>query len=116
MGINRKKFGASLSNERKRLGLKASQMAEYCGVKTASQYLYEKGDRLPNADYIDRAIELGVAGELLLPSLRKSTHFSIAEIVRATQLTDAQLSEERITLLQNFLNNSRDQDREAANE
>lgn len=116
MGINRKKFGASLSNERKRLGLKASQMAEHCGVKTASQYLYEKGDRLPNADYIDRAIELGVAGELLLPSLRKSTHFSIAEIVRATQLTDAQLCEERITLLQNLLNNSRDQDREAANE
>ncbi len=53
-------FAERLTSERKRLELTQAQFAEACGGKSASQYLYEKGERTPNAEYLLKASSLGV--------------------------------------------------------
>lgn len=65
-------FGARLASERKRLGLTVADMAERCGIKSTSQYLYEKGDRYPNAAYLEEAFSIGVKPEALFNSLADS--------------------------------------------
>lgn len=55
-----KQFAKNLSNERKRLKLTQAEFAHSCGVKPASQFLYEKGERTPNAEYLLKASLLGV--------------------------------------------------------
>ncbi|WP_196161786.1 helix-turn-helix domain-containing protein [Reinekea sp. G2M2-21] len=58
-------FAERLVAERVRLGLKVKEMASLCGVKVATQYLYERGERSPNSDYIQKAFEAGVKPENL---------------------------------------------------
>jgi transcriptional regulator with XRE-family HTH domain len=53
-------FGGRLAEERKRLSLNQTEFAKACGVKSASQFLYEKGDRTPNAEYLLKAQDIGV--------------------------------------------------------
>lgn len=53
-------FAKRLTEERKRLGLTQVEFANACGVKAASQWLYEKADRSPNAEYLLKASALGV--------------------------------------------------------
>lgn len=53
-------FGKRLSKERKRLGMNQTQFSDACGVKVASQFLYEKGVRSPNSSYLIKAKSLGV--------------------------------------------------------
>jgi len=53
-------FGKRLSTERKRLRMTQADFAEACGVKPASQFLYERGDRTPNAKYLSKAAKVGV--------------------------------------------------------
>ena len=55
-----KEFSNRLISERKRLGLTQPEFAEACGIKAASQFLYEKGKRTPNAEYLLNAKALGV--------------------------------------------------------
>lgn len=53
-------FGRRLREERDRLGLTQSQLAEAGGVKRLSQHLYETEVRLPAMDYLVRLKECGV--------------------------------------------------------
>ena len=71
--MDRKKFGKNLAAERKRLNLKPNEMAQLCGVKSASQYLYEKGNRVPTAEYLELAFNNGVISSNLFSSTATST-------------------------------------------
>jgi len=53
-------IGARLAHERKRLGLSQADFARLCGVKSASQFLYEKNSRSPSAEYLAKALAIGV--------------------------------------------------------
>jgi transcriptional regulator with XRE-family HTH domain len=53
-------LGARLLEERLRLGLTQEEFAALGGVKLGAQYLYEKGKRSPNADYLVRLRAAGV--------------------------------------------------------
>lgn len=46
--------------ERKRLNLSQTEFGEACGVGLRSQQNYENGSRTPDADYLQKAHELGV--------------------------------------------------------
>jgi len=54
-------FANRLTSERKRLNLTQAQFAQACGVKSASQFLYEKAERTPNAEYLFKAKAIGVS-------------------------------------------------------
>ena len=45
---------------REGLGLSQQAIAEHCGVTARSQRNYESGERLPDALYLGRLVELGV--------------------------------------------------------
>lgn len=74
------KFCERLTEERKRLSLTQAQFAKACGVKPASQFLYEKGDRSPNSEYLLKAQGIGVridylfAGEAALSTQTTNVH------------------------------------------
>ena len=53
-------FGARILEERKRVGLNQEAAAERCGVTLRSQRNYEKGDRYPDAAYLERLSAVGV--------------------------------------------------------
>lgn len=53
-------FSERLTSERKRIDLKGAEMGRLCGVNANTQSTYENGRRLPDADYLMRASELGV--------------------------------------------------------
>ncbi|MBW7656235.1 helix-turn-helix domain-containing protein [Hydrogenophilus thermoluteolus] len=52
-------IGARLKEERERLGLSQTAFAESCGLKKLAQINYEKGERMPDAEYLARASRLG---------------------------------------------------------
>ena len=54
------KFHQRLAAERKRLRMTQGEFAEACGVKPPTQFLYEKGDRSPSAEYLMKAAKIGV--------------------------------------------------------
>jgi transcriptional regulator with XRE-family HTH domain len=58
--MNKNSIGSRLAAERKRLGLNQSDFARLCGVRSASQFLYEKDTRSPSAEYLSKAMALGV--------------------------------------------------------
>ncbi len=49
-----------LKAAREGLGLSQQAIAEHCGVTARSQRNYEAGERLPDAAYLSRLVELGV--------------------------------------------------------
>jgi transcriptional regulator with XRE-family HTH domain len=53
-------IGARLKEERARLGINQKMMAEIGGVTPKTQGIYEKDDRMPDADYLSRAYGAGV--------------------------------------------------------
>lgn len=53
-------LGTRLRNERKRLGLTQLAFAKIAGVEPNAQSHYEKGLRLPKADYLQRVCDAGV--------------------------------------------------------
>lgn len=53
-------FHERLKIERERLGISQTNFAESCGVKKNAQINYEKGERKPDSDYLQKAQELGV--------------------------------------------------------
>lgn len=69
MELDRQRFGQALRSERKRLRLQVNDVIEACGIKTATtQYLYEQGKRLPNAEYLEQVFKLGFRPHILIPS------------------------------------------------
>lgn len=103
MPLNHRTFGQSLSKERKRLGLKVNELAEIGGVKPGSQYLYEKGDRLPNVDYLDRIISYGVDARCLLPSLAAQESYTLEVVLAALARADSVLEDERLNIIREVL-------------
>lgn len=53
-------FGERLRTERERAGFSQSDMADTCGVTMRSQRNYEKGERSPDAGYLQKAFQAGV--------------------------------------------------------
>lgn len=53
-------IGVRLKEERNRVGANQSVFAEKCGVTKNTQLAYEKGERSPDAAYLERAASLGV--------------------------------------------------------
>lgn len=52
-------FERRLRNERERLGFSQADFAKNAGVKRITQYLYEKGDNVPNLRYLMAISVLG---------------------------------------------------------
>lgn len=59
-GIKNKMISERIKIERKRLNLSQTEFGEACGVGLRSQQNYENGSRNPDADYLQKAHELGV--------------------------------------------------------
>lgn len=53
-------FGERLLEERKRLGMNQEAVADRCDVTLRSQRNYEKGERHPDAAYLERLAAIGV--------------------------------------------------------
>lgn len=51
--------GDRLREERERLGLSQSELAEHGGIKKGAQINYEKGDRSPDTDYLHGIMAAG---------------------------------------------------------
>ena len=64
--LDPKILGKRLREERKRLGLTQSALAEAGGVRRVTVYLYEKGDRTPTLEFLDRLRQCGVSFEYVL--------------------------------------------------
>lgn len=66
-------IGARLRQERERLGLSQTQLAETGGVTQNTQYLYEAGKRSPDGNYFSAVSALGVDVAFVLagPNLLK---------------------------------------------
>ncbi|WP_026600517.1 helix-turn-helix domain-containing protein [Methylomonas sp. 11b] len=58
-------IGERLKAERERLRLSQPAFAEICGVKKNAQIKYEKGERMPDLDYIQRLIEADIGVDVL---------------------------------------------------
>lgn len=55
-----KLFGKRLKYERNRLKFTQEKFAELGGVRRATQYMYEQGERYPSAEYLARLISVGL--------------------------------------------------------
>lgn len=53
-------FGERILEERKRLGMNQEAVADRCDVTMRSQRNYEKGERHPDAAYLERLAAIGV--------------------------------------------------------
>ncbi len=53
-------MGDRLKEERLRLGVSQTALAERCGVTKNTQLAYEKGERSPDGAYFAIAVELGI--------------------------------------------------------
>lgn len=53
-------FHERLKLERERLNISQTAFGESCGVRKQAQINYEKGERQPDSDYLQKAYELGV--------------------------------------------------------
>lgn len=68
LGINM--FNAKLKEERKRLSLSQTDLGKACGVTKQAQIRYEKGERQPDSDYLEKAHKAGVDVSYLITGIR----------------------------------------------
>lgn len=68
LGINM--FNARLKEERKRLSLSQTDLGKACGVTKQAQIRYEKGERQPDSDYLEKAHKAGVDVSYLITGIR----------------------------------------------
>lgn len=64
-------FGTRLKEERKRLGMSQTEFAAAVGVHLNTQSRYEKGDRTPDATYLDAIKSVGVDLGYVLSGTKK---------------------------------------------
>lgn len=76
-------IASRLKASREGLGLSQQAIAEHCGVTARSQRNYEAGERLPDADYLGRLVDLGIDVVFLLTGVRSGAQPSTdpAELV-----------------------------------
>lgn len=79
-------FAERLKSERKRLKLNQEEFGNACGVKIIAQSNYELGKRMPDAEYLQKAHDLGVDTNYLItgeptnsPSLTADEAFLLQE-------------------------------------
>jgi len=68
-----RQVGLRLRQERERLGMTQAELSAIGGVKPLTQYLYERGDRTPQFDYILRVVRAGVDLSFLVNGVRGRT-------------------------------------------
>ena len=73
-------FAERLKEERGKLGLNQEDFGKACGVKKLAQFNYEKGERKPDSEYLQKAHELGVDVSYLLTGIHSDTLKESAEI------------------------------------
>jgi transcriptional regulator with XRE-family HTH domain len=67
-------IGKRLREERERLGMSQEVFGEIGGVRRATQYLYEQGDRIPSMEYLARVVAAGAdLGYLVLGKRGRSS-------------------------------------------
>ena len=88
-------LGKRLREERKRLGLTQTELAEAGGVRRVTVYLYEKGDRTPTLEFLDRLKSHGVSFEYVLWGERRLVESS-------RQVIDAALASELYRLVDRY--------------
>lgn len=64
-------IGERLKEERQRIGVNQTVLAEKCGVTKNTQLAYEKGDRNPDTVYLAQAASLGLDILYLVTGERK---------------------------------------------
>lgn len=74
-------FSERLKAERERLGLSQTAFGELCGVRKQAQINYEKGERSPDTDYLQKAQSAGVDASYLLTGMRSTLTLSSEEQV-----------------------------------
>ena len=92
------RFGSRLATERKRLGFTQAIFASKCGVNAATQFLYEKGNRTPNASYMLKAKELG-ADIAYLFELGPGKGINVKSLKHIFKLTDYETRDDQGRLL-----------------
>lgn len=73
-------FAERLKEERGKLGLNQEDFGKACGVKKLAQFNYEKGERKPDSEYLQKAHEIGVDVSYLLTGIHSDTLKESAEI------------------------------------
>lgn len=66
-------IGGRLREERERLNLSQLALGEIGGVKKLAQLKYEKGDRSPDADYLNAIAKVGIDIQYVITSVRSSS-------------------------------------------
>lgn len=100
MWLDRHQFGQSLSSERKRLNLQVNEVASAANIKPGTQYLYEQGKRVPNAEYLNKIFEMGFRPDLLLPSIKQDQiSFDLQHLIDAFVLVDKECRDQNGRLL-----------------
>lgn len=65
-------MGDRLKAERQRIGLNQTDLAAKCGVSKNTQLGYEKGERSPDASYLEKAHALGIDVMYIVINERRS--------------------------------------------
>lgn len=79
---------ARLRTERERLGYKLNEFAELIGITRQTQAKYEKLERSPDRDYLERAAELGVDVLYLVTGNRFTSQPNIAAWLNTGKTVD----------------------------
>lgn len=69
--VKPRSFGARLQDERLRLGLTQTEMAEIGGVKRTTQHIYESDIRVPDLNYLGRVRDAGADLRYLVLGVRQ---------------------------------------------
>ena len=89
--VKPRSFGQRLREERVRIGLSQTEMAEIGGVKRTTQHIYESDIRVPDLNYLERVRDAGADLSYLVLGVRQTpggadgipiNHTTLANIYR----------------------------------
>lgn len=80
------RIGASLAEERKRLGLSQTEFAAIPGVSRKTLFGYETGERVPDAAALAAWAAIGVDIAYVITGLRAKAHRKLAAVSQASDL------------------------------
>jgi len=93
-----------LFEERRRLGLSQSEMATSAGVGFSTYQTYEKSDRFPNAETLEKLYLAGVDVLYVVTGVRNNTTLSNRELVLLEEFKrlDERMQKATISLVQTY--------------
>lgn len=83
------KIGGRLKKERERIGLNQTDMAAHGGVQLRAQVRYEKGERMPDAEYLAGVANAGI---------------DILYVITGVRTGDPKLKPDEAALVDNYRN------------